>query len=153
MLVKDVLSRTKNGKIDPSSHQKSYNLLSRALSIAYLGDSSKKLLPLGDAAVIRYAETLRTVSAAFHNAAALFLNNKQETASTEFWRRSAELGQEAIKLWDSLPPQSDDDESDAKTWTALREVHIPSRWEFLGHTLSRSGKRRVSLPTFVMNSR
>lgn len=104
---------------------------------------------------MKYANTLRSISSSFHNNAATLLNGGKEAASTPFWRKAAEIGEEALILRDKAAADGlvnkngggDDVESakDNEAWMLLREKYIVSRWELLGYALGRSGERKVCI--------
>ncbi|KAG8893266.1 hypothetical protein FRC00_010742, partial [Tulasnella sp. 408] len=106
-----VLRPKGEGKVDPTAAKQAYSHLQRAISLARLTKdaSSSDSSALPPKAQLRYAETLRSISAAFHNAAALLINSGKEAASASFWNHAAKIGQEALACHDSASnvPQPD----------------------------------------------
>ncbi|KIO19106.1 hypothetical protein M407DRAFT_31256 [Tulasnella calospora MUT 4182] len=156
LLSKLTLRPKGEGKVDPTAVKQAYSHLQRAISLARItkdassGDSSA----LPSKAQLRYAETLRSISAAFHNAAALLINGGKEAASASFWNHAAKIGQEALACHDSASkvPEPDGqpvEKQELEAWTVLRDRHIPSRLELLGYALARSGERRAAYDAYV----
>ncbi|KAG8973293.1 hypothetical protein FRB90_009962, partial [Tulasnella sp. 427] len=144
------------GRIDPAATKQAYSYLQRAISLARISQDAKTSMVSAPSSDVqfRYAETLRSTSAAFHNAAAKLINSGKEAASASFWRNAAQIGQDALTCRDEASKVAPTDgqssaKMDSEAWILLREKHVPSRLELSGYALARSGERKAAYDAFV----
>lgn len=151
VLAKTALLPSDNGRMDPDGANKAYSHLQKALSLAQIPPPSSSsssgaaiseaVRSLPDDAKLRYASTLRSISTSFHNAAATLMNGGREAASVAFWRKSAEVGAEALQVREAISEVSEEDQ---KVWDSLRDKYVPYRLDILAYCLAKTGERKVS---------
>lgn len=145
--VHSLLSRATSLTARRSSTDPSSSTLPSSKSI----EIPAEVLNLPSKARLQYANRLRSLSVAFHNAAAAFLNAGKEGASVPFWRSAAESAMEGLAVWESLSDgeRKEAGDDDAQAWKMVKEKHVPARWEYLGYALVKSGDRKVRPTSYI----
>ncbi|KAG9017575.1 hypothetical protein FRB95_006333, partial [Tulasnella sp. JGI-2019a] len=129
-----------------------FNLVQHALHIAHIDDAALVALPTSTTKErSKYANTMRSISASYHNNGATLLNGGKETASVPFWKKAAEVGEQAVAIRDTFAEAGLEGESvkDIEAWTQLREKHIISRWDMAGFALWKTGERKPAYDAYV----
>ncbi|KAG8959161.1 hypothetical protein FRC03_008372, partial [Tulasnella sp. 419] len=94
-----------------------------------------------------YANILRAVSTSYHNHGRTLSTDGKDSASVQYWKRSAEIGEMALGIWDNCDREEGDDKDGP--WKELREKFVPVRWELLGYSFYKIGDKPQSAVAYT----
>ncbi|KAG8885856.1 hypothetical protein FRB98_001569 [Tulasnella sp. 332] len=129
-----------------------FTFIQRAFQLAHLDEATLTAYSTSKTTErLKYANTLRSISASYHNNAATLLNGGKEAASASFWKRAAEVGELALTVWDASQEAGSelDRAKDLEAWKLLREKHVPSRWDMVGFALWKAGERKPAYDAYI----